>query len=215
LQGRAFLDRNHDVTGATVGVRLPDDPSKVFITSTDEHGHFRIEGLPDGEYNVHLQREGLVPLTKDKVVLRFPFRAVVEVKMEVATDRSDVVPAQPAVNTTGTNELRRVRGRILERDGDPIGEIYMRLVQADGLQDPRYLRSGEDGSFDAAGLMSGRWRVQIRGVGYLPLRAEFNLVRDLDVLVYLVPQPANYEASPLDLMMPEQPLPPLGLMPFD
>jgi hypothetical protein len=212
LQGRAFVDRNKDVIGATVVVRPHDDPSKVFLTSTGDRGGFRVDGLPDGEYNIRLEREGFATLSKEQVSLRFPFRAVVEVKMDEANP-SGLPQAQPAVHQSGAEDLS-VQGRVLELGEGPLGEIYMRFIRSDGQQDPRYLRSAEDGGFETNGLMQGRWRLFIQGVGYLPLRTEVELDGDTELFVYLVQQPADYEPSPMELMLPEQPLPPRGLGPL-
>ena len=62
---------------------------------------------------VHLDREGYLPLSKDDVTLRFPFRAVVEVKMEPAPGQAGLPAARPAVNREGSREAHGIEGRIL------------------------------------------------------------------------------------------------------
>jgi hypothetical protein len=213
LQGKAYVDRHTDVIGATVVVQPLKDPSRLFLTSTGDDGVFHVEGLADGDYRVRLEREGFVPLVKERVNLRFPFRAVVEVRMSEGA-AAGLPQAQPAVGGSGSTDPLLVRGRVLEQGKGPLGEIYLRFIRPDGRRDPRYLRSAEDGAFRAEEMLPGRWRVHVQGVGYLPVVTEVDLDRDTDLLVYLVRQPADYEPSPRELMLPEQPLPPKGLRPM-
>ena len=70
-----------------------------------------------------------------------------------------------------------------------------------------------DGSFAIDELPAGGWRLEARGVGFLPLRTTLDFVDDSEVEVWMVMQPASYMPSPLDLMPEEEPLPPTGLGP--
>jgi hypothetical protein len=81
------------------------------------------------------------------------------------------------------------------------------------MADPRQLRTVEDGSFGASGLLAGSWQLEVSGVGYLPIRIGLELARAAELHVVLVPQPADYDPSPLELMPPEEPLVPDGLPP--
>lgn len=205
LQGRAAVDRRNEVMGATVLVHALGDPSHVYVTSTGAAGAFHVDGLSDGEYLVRVSRSGLRPVTKDRITVRFPFRAVVEITMSPGSGGT----APPdAASMTASAERVVLSGEIREREGGPMPEVRLRLVRIDGSFDPRSLRTGSDGRFEFADLPAGGWRLDIQGVGFLPMRQPLNLGRDTEASVTMVRQPAGYEPSPLELMPPEQPVPP-------
>ena len=208
LQGSAFLGRRAGVVGAAVLVAEEQDASRLFITSTDEKGQFRIDGLRDGSYRVSVKRDGYHPIVKTEVSVRYPFRPVVEVRMEpsgfagtAAGDRADI--AEDAERLT-------ISGRVIERDGEPIGDVRLRFVHPRGKRDPRFLRTGSDGEFVFEGLPAGRWRLEATGIGYLPLRVLLDLGQNTQVDFALVKQPASYKPLPVELMPPEVPIPPDG-----
>jgi len=207
LQGSAYLDRNVDVVGGTVVVQPMQDPAVLYLTSTNATGRFKIDGLPDGEYRVRIERHGVVPISKDAVQVRFPFRAVVELDME---------PAQNAVlaaarGEPGSQEVSgnvRLAGTIRDQELAPLAEARLRLVHADGRVDPVMATSAEDGTFAIDAIPAGTWQLTIHGIGTLPVRTTVTLVGDTTLGATLVRQPATYQPSPLDLMPPEEPIPP-------
>ena len=77
-------------------------------------------------------------------------------------------------------------------------------------QDPRSLRTEPSGTFEMVDLMPGEWRLEVMGVGFLPLRQVVQLRENTELTIFLVRQPAGYDPSPLELMPPEQPIPPEG-----
>ena len=210
LQGSAFANRRTRIVGANVLVHREDDPRHLFLTSTGDQGLFHVDGLPDGEYVVRISRPGYTPERKNGVEMRFPFRAVVEIDMEPLTEESVDAYWKALAEADQTGEAS-LHGRISERDGDPLGEIQVRLVRSDGTIDPRTVRSGEDGLFDFRSVPAGYWRVEIQGVGLLPLRQTIGVHDTTELSIALVPQPANYVPSPIELMPPEIPIRPAGL----
>jgi len=211
LQGRTYLDRNREVIGATVQVRPQDDGSRLFVTSSDEKGRFRIDDLPDGSYRIQVAREGLQSIVKNDISLRFPFRAVIELpmkKIELARSSAQAASATRVADST----LRvGVKGRVVALGGEPVPEVAVRFIRVDGLADPRSVRTAMDGRFEAADLLSGDWRLEVRGVGFLPIRTALSFNEDATVHVAMVPQPAEYDPSPLELMPPEEPIAPADL----
>jgi hypothetical protein len=207
LQGSAYLDRNDDVVGATVVARLTGDRSKVYLTSTDDDGRFKIEGLADGAYEVRVERHGVASVLKRDVAVRFPFRAVVELKME-PLEKGPVVPVGRGLEQEPPPRPVTVRGMIRTARGLPMGEARVRLVRLDDRSDPVMATSAEDGTFEIESLPAGEWRVTVIGVGHLPIRTVLDLVQDVDLQIGLVLQPPSYEPSPLELMPPEEPIPP-------
>jgi len=210
LQGTAYLDRNEDVIGATVVVHAMEDRSTIYLTSTDAHGRFKIEGLPDGSYKVRVHRHGVETMVKDDVSVRFPFRAVVELDME-QVERGPILPTGIAREGDVPSGMATLHGMARTPSGLPMGEVKLRIVKTDGHDDPLMATTAEDGTFQMDGITSGEWRVTIVGVGMLPIRTWVYLVDDHELEIKLVLQPAAYEPSPLELMPIEDPIPPAGL----
>jgi hypothetical protein len=211
LGGRAYLGRNAPVVGATVLVQPEDRDREAYLTSTDEDGEFRVDGLPDGSYRVRVEREGLAAKTKESIPLKFPFRAVVELDMDLLGSGSaatqSVVPRSSSPDGT-----LRLTGEVVEAGAGPLGEVQLRFVRLDGREDPRGLRSRPDGTFELEGAGAGVWRVEISGVGYISQRMALDLHGVALLKVILVRQPADYDPTPLELMPPEQPIPPPGFL---
>jgi len=213
LQGTASVDRQTDVIGATVVARPREGATRLYLTSTGEDGVFQIAGLPDGAYDLRLEREGFETLIKEDVGLKFPFRAVVEVTMRRVGLAAQLAARNAREESSGEAVLS-LEGSVVELGGEPLGEVELRLSPLDGEADPFFVESAEDGRFALAGLTSGRWEVVVKGVGYLPMRAEVRLDAPTELRAFLVRQPADYIPSPRELMLLEEPLPPAGLEPF-
>lgn len=210
LQGRVHLSRTRMVVGATVLVQQQDDASRIFVTSSDEKGRFRVEDLPDGKYKVAIDREGLAPIVKENIALRFPFRAVIEMPM-TQQDGPAAAGGQPSQAAAADKKKILVHGRVVERGGEPIPEVAVRFIRTDGMADPYPVRTANDGSFELTDVLAGHWRLEARGAGYLPIRIGLDLDEDAMVDVALVQQPAEYDPSPLELMPPEEPIAPADL----
>lgn len=207
IQGTVARDRNERIAGVTVTARPAANPGRVFLTSTDERGQFWVDGLEDGDYRVEFERDGYASLVKHPVTLRFPFRAVVEVLL---------VPS-PAAATTAADGVvaaeagpAHVSGRVRERGGAPVQEASIELLRPDGSADPLVAISDADGTFSLEAPRGGRWRLEARGVGYLPLDTTVDVRGELSLELLLVIQPPRYRPSPRELMPQEQPLPPAG-----
>jgi len=211
LGGRAYLKRKTPVVGATVLVHREDDPSNLFLTSTDAEGIFRVAGLPDGFYSVRIEREGHGAQVKEEVSVKFPFRAVVEFDLDPlspgAGDVSRLIPQDASESGSLV-----VQGRVVEVNADPVGELRLRFIRQDGTEDPRTVRSLADGTFEFNGLSSGVWRVEVTGVGFLTQRMAISLRGETSLTVLVVRQPPDYDPTPWDLMPSEQPIPPAGFL---
>jgi hypothetical protein len=211
LGGRAYLERKTPVAGATVLVHREEDPSNLFLTSTDAGGIFRVAGLPDGGYRVRIEREGFGAQIKEDVSVKFPFRAVVEFDLD-PVNASAAEPARLIPADDGATGPLVVRGRVVEVNADPVGELRLRFVRQDGSEDPRTVRSQADGSFTLSGCSSGVWRVEVSGVGFLTQRMALQLNGETSLTVLVVRQPPDYDPTPWDLMPSEQPIPPVGFL---
>ena len=206
LQGRASLGRNRYVVGATVLVRPADEASRIFVTATDFKGRFHFDHLANGTYDVELRREGLETVTKSDIGVRFPARAVVEVTMKPSAEPATLTrPPSPATDRDDAIELVTVRGQVVH-GGEPKADVRLRFVRRDGRVDPFTSRSSSDGSFGPKQVPAGPWRLEASLVGFLPIWISMDLERDSELTVSMVPQPATYTPSPLELMPQEQPI---------
>jgi hypothetical protein len=209
IQGRALEGRRTPVVGASVAVRDQDGSGVLYLTSTDARGYVRAMDLPDGTYTVTFRKPGYGVVIKSDVEVRSPLRPVLEVKMEAGARSADPVVAAAAGDPV------RFEGRAVDAAGRPVPDVVLRLVRSDGRLDPRGARTAPDGGFAIPDLAVGRWDAEIRGVGFLPVRTPVDADRSLDVTLRLIPQPADYEATALDLMPPETPIAPPALPPAD
>lgn len=206
LLGHARTGRNRWVTGAAVLVTPTSGEPRIYVTATDEKGSYYFETLPEGLYDVTITKGGLAPVIKDAVELRFPFRAVVEVVME---PDPGAAPARPdAAAPAGAGDETSLGGSIQAREGEPLDEVRVRLIRADGSVDPRDGMTGVEGKFTMPGLQAGDWRLEILGAGFLPIRVPVTLTGEATLTASLVEQPASYLPPPLDLMPPEMAIPP-------
>ena len=207
LIGNARMGRRDWVPGVTVLVLPEWGLPKVFVTSTDEKGTFRLDQLEEGRYAIRFLKYGLVSIQKDSVELEFPFQAVVEVVMEDAEGPSPPV-LMTARGTIDSTEKATVRGSTVDRKGEPLAEVRVRMLKADGTVDPVFALTDENGEFEFPEIAPGMWDVEIYGAGYLPVRAPASWYGEMELRAVLVTQPATYEPQPLDLMPPEEPIPP-------
>jgi hypothetical protein len=208
LQGRTSLDRRTRVIGVSVLVYNEDDPSRLFLTASDQDGVFRVDGLVDGDYLVHMSRLGFEPLVKTGVAVKFPFRAVVEVTMQPAAEASALV----ALSTPDDpSEPIALAGRVIELGSDPVGDVQLRFVRTDGSVDPHTVRTNPDGTFQIDPMRAGDWLLDAWGVGFLPMHKVLPLRGDTGLELILVAQPGDYEPTPLELIPLERAIPPPGL----
>ena len=208
LKGSAHLDRNRPVVGASVRIRPEKDRSRYLLTCTDGQGNLETLELPDGDYEVRVTKDGLVPVTKSAVKVHYPFRPVVEVVMAPGSD-TDVGPA-----AFGSGDLLELTGNILTRDGKPVADVLVRMIRRDGAGDPVRIRSGEDGSLQGSGLAPGRWAAEVQAAGFLSIRSDLDLEGPVRLEALLVPRPAGYLAPAMDLLPEEKPVPPTGSTPL-
>jgi len=209
LQGTVQLDRRNPVTGATVRVMDPATDHRLYLTSTDQSGKFRVGGLPNGDYVMTLRRQGLETVIKNDIQIKYPFRAVVEITMKPGAT-SDT--AQSATNASTENGPATLDATVADTDGKPLSEVYVRVVRPDGSYGPRTVRTDEAGQFRMEELAPGPWRLNVRGAGFLWLSTMLEVEGTTELQIGLVSQPPGYVPTPNELMPPERPIPPTDLL---
>jgi len=201
VRGSVFYGRHQPAVGAVVLVRPESAGTPLFAATTGVSGTFAFDGVPDGTYVAEIRRDGFVPVVKRGIVVRTPFRAVVEVLLT----RGET-PAAPAPQAAaGTASLS---GRVRGAQGAPLVEGHVRLTRVEGTDDPRTATTDDAGKFALPGLNAGRWRLEVQGAGLLPLRVSVDLSGDVGVDATLGSQPPNYMPPAQDLIVPEEAIPP-------
>lgn len=208
IEGKVSLGRNRPVVGAVVLVRSETDPGPIWVTASDQTGAFRVRELADGTYRITIRRGGLRPFEQGGIVLKAPFRGIVEAILAPAEPVGAQSTEAGASAAAGTI---RIAGTVTGPDGDPAAGAEVRFVRADGSVDPRETRVGGRGEVAVSDLPAGRWRVELLDPGTIPLRVTVDLTQDVDLRVRLVAQPANFQVAIEDMMPIERPVAPPGL----
>jgi hypothetical protein len=209
LKGSARTARHRPVVGASVVIRSGAHPGTILLTSTDGKGNLKTMKLPDGLYDIAIAKDGLTTVVKKDVQIKFPFRPVVEIDM--MPENQEAASGELAVlNLQKQDETIALTGEVKTLDGRILPDISIALVRVDGDENPVRVRSGEDGTFEWPRLAPGDWRVEIRGAGFLPIRATVSLTRSMKLLSLMVPQPAGHLLPALDLLPEEIPVYPGG-----
>lgn len=200
VRGTISYGRRVPAVGAVVLLRPEQAQSPVYAATTGAAGTFAFDAVQDGTYRAEVRRDGYVPQEKTGIVVRAPFRAVVELVLAPGKP----APAPPA-EADGSASLS---GSVRIAGGAPTAEVRARLVRADAADDPRSALTDGSGAFAFTGLKAGRWRLELAGAGLLPLRAEIDLAGDVVLEAALASQPANYQPPAQDLIVPEEVIPP-------
>jgi hypothetical protein len=206
IQGTVVLSRRNPVVGATVLLTALDAPRRIWVTSTDDRGEFKMDAVPAGSYRLEARRQDLASVVRDRIALNPPFRAVIELTMRPV--EGGATPDTTAAPGPDAAAGLHVTGKTVDRAGTPVPAARLKWVDAAGRRDPANLQSGEDGTFTLEGLPPGTWRLEVLGVGFLPVRVDLPVAEDTAVTAVLVKQSAGHEPLPLDLIPPEEPIPP-------
>ena len=200
VRGTISYGRRSPAAGVVVIIK-PDGPgSHIYAATTGEAGTFAFDGVADGTYRGEARRDGYTPIVKTGIVVRAPFRAVVELLLVKGS-----APVEPAPPAEGAAALT---GRVIVEGGVPVGEVRVRLSRADAGADPRTVLTDTAGGFAFTDLEAGRWRLEALGAGLLPFRADVDLAGEMTIDLGLARQPANYKPLPQDLIVPEDVIPP-------
>jgi hypothetical protein len=200
IRGSISYGRHLPAAGVVVIVSPEGSATRVYAATTGETGTFAFDGVADGTYRAEARREGYLTVVKTGIVVRAPFRAVVE----LALARGDT-PPEPPKSFDGEASLT---GQVRVAGGAPLAEVRVRIARPDALDDPRTALTDAAGGFAFPGLKAGRWRLELVGAGLLPLRADLDLAGSVELGAALARQPANYQPLPQDLIVPEDVIPP-------
>jgi Carboxypeptidase regulatory-like domain len=200
VRGTISYGRRAPAAGVVVIIKPDGSGKHIYAATTGEAGTFAFDGVADGTYRGEARREGYTPIVKTGIVVRAPFRAVVELLLTKGSS-----PVEPPPSAEGAAALT---GRVRVEGGVPVGEVRVRLVRGDAGSDPRTVLTDAAGTFTFTGLEAGRWKLEAMGAGLLPLRADLDLVGEMTIDLGLARQPTSYKPLPQDLIIPEDVIPP-------
>jgi hypothetical protein len=215
MSGKYFVTRKQMVPGATVKV-MDEKHEKIYLTSTDEEGAWRLNNIPGGNYSVEIFKEGFDYIEKKNVGVRFPFRTVVELQatpsMETIGDirRWGKLPKKKDYRqrNEAANDTFKLSGKASAIDGSSLLDTEIRLRDFNREINPLRTFSRSDGSFVLEGLPPGFYDLFIMVPGYLPLWIIMDINGDVEITAMMLLQPLNYEATPSELLPSEKPIPP-------
>ena len=200
VRGSISYGRRAPAVGAVVIFRPEKAATPLYAATTGATGTFGFDAVPDGTYRAEVRRDGYATQEKTGIVVRAPFRAVVELTLAPGS-----APPRSGESAEGSASIR---GRVRVAGGAPMAEIRVRLVRPDAADDPRTSLTDAGGGFDFPGMKAGRWRLELSGAGLLPLRADVELAGEVALEASLAQQPANYQPPAQDLIVPEDVIPP-------
>lgn len=202
---------------AGVPVRLytvENGRKRIFMTNTDSQGEYRFESLAAGTYQLEVGGERYAIQRKDSIVVRPPFRNVIDFTLAPPEGGPAGTPRIPAGSGAGSDPAVEsvARGGISGglKDGDGIGVADARIILQGA--DRRYLAvSDPDGGFRIDDVPAGHYTLEVLSPGYLTVVLPGVILDgtgDIEFRLTLIDYPLDYRERVEDLLPPEQPLPP-------
>jgi hypothetical protein len=145
---------NIPISGAWVYASLFDDTVGMYST-TDESGGYSIEGLPTGQYRVHVEADDFLSEYYNGVA-----------NEEDADPVSVAAPADTAGIDFTLDVGGSISGTVLLSNGTPAVGAYVSADTVDGTYFWGSTITSEDGSYTIDGLFSGQYLVSVQQEGY-------------------------------------------------
>jgi 5-hydroxyisourate hydrolase-like protein (transthyretin family) len=220
VKGTIRDDSGEHIAGVPVRLYAIDGGQKrVFVTHTDSDGRFRFETLTAGTYELEVGGEKFAVQKKESIVVRPPFRNVIDFSMQARPDGSPgafrlawglngpETPADPSgaatgIPTSGSPNPLQGPARVavgFNRELQTIkGSIAGDLKDKDGVgvPDARIILQGADRSYRSISKAGGDFRIADVPVG------RYNLeVRSPGYLTVFLPGVTLESAAELDFQL--------------
>lgn len=105
VEGTVTDPKGSVVKDAAVTVKDPLT-NQTYSGRTDNQGHYKIEGVPPGEYTLTIQAKGFTQFTKD-IIVEDGKRAATDARLEIAPIESEVTVAASKANDDPTYQALR------------------------------------------------------------------------------------------------------------
>ena len=195
VQGTVVNSVNGEpVRKATVILRSHDEAQGIsYADETDANGHFTIDDVQPGEYAISAQRQGFLFQSSGAAGAPPP-----NLKVERGEQKNHV-----AIKLT---PLGVIRGRVLDSDGEPVGNIPVTAVtyrRVNGQRSPQtvaQVQTNAAGEFRLFGLRPGTYSLEALGQGRPKFTASaIALHRTASTNVYYPSTKDADHASPIEL----------------
>jgi protocatechuate 3,4-dioxygenase beta subunit len=218
IRGAVYDSKKKPLAGMMVQLISKDEGGLLQVTGTDEKGQYLFQDLPPGAYDVEVGAEGYRQQRKGKILVRPPFRNIVDFQIEPlrpgeAAGSGSLLPGPPkrtaSPETTGTGDRVAVRGRLLDQQKRPVQEASVTFIPLVG-KGVYQASSGVDGTFSIDLVPAGRYRVRVVSPGHVALdldSVEVQAPHGLDLRLLLVDYPLNIKGDQDTTLLPEQPQP--------
>jgi protocatechuate 3,4-dioxygenase beta subunit len=196
ITGRVVDDGGEPVSGAQVAAmryayvagtrRLVPAGAEGSSRSTDDQGHYRLYGLPPGEYYVSANiRNGMMAMpgmnnteAESYAPTYFPGTANVSEATRVNVRVGQEASASFAMIVA---RMARVSGRALNSNGQPVTNAMLMMTPADPggmvmMMTMNNAMIGADGTFQFSNIAPGRYNVQLRPNGMATASSEVAVV---------------------------------------
>ena len=206
IRGEVVGSDGNALIGIAIVLLPRSNPHVAYATSTDDHGRYGFDSLLADRYQLRTEGQGFLPLLKEPVQVQPPFRAIIDLEMEAGqeTAKQDEGP-----DLTGL--VRRVEGRFVDGEGQPVLEgsvVFQRLGHS---EDIFYGRTDPDGYFVVNDLPAGIYDIATRSPGLIPLhlmRHPLPAMESFHLRLVAPPYPLSFRGWLDDLLPAEVPLPP-------
>jgi hypothetical protein len=162
--------------------------SALAHVATDEHGVYRLENAPFGDYYVAAIPHNAT-LTSDRRINRSGYRITYYPSAKTAADAMPVTvnmraPAVADIRLLAAT-LSVVSGTVIGQSGQPVHEGTLHIAHGDNLFgiDSMAMRIRADGAFVLPALPPGTYFLQFRESAWPPTRGEIPLISDEKVVV--------------------------------
>lgn len=206
IRGEVMGTDGDALIGISIVLLPRGNPHVAYATSTDDRGRYGFNNLLADRYQVRVEGQGFVPLLKEPVQVQPPFRAVIDLEMEAG---SGAARQDDAGELTGT--VRRVEGRFLDGEGEPVLEASVVFRRLGHPEDIFYGRTDPDGFFVVNDLPAGIYDIATRSPGLIPLhlvRHPLRAMESFHLRLVAPPYPLSFRGWLDDLLPAEVPLPP-------
>ena len=206
IRGAVVGTDGNALIGISIVLLPRSNPHVAYATSTDDRGRYGFDNLLTDRYQVRTEGQGFIPLLKEPVQVQPPFRAIVDLEMEAGQET-----AQQDEGGDLTGMVRRVEGRFVDGEGQPVLEGSVVFRRLGHPEDIFYGRTDPDGYFVVNDLPAGIYDIATRSPGLIPLhlvRHPLPAMESFHLRLVAPPYPLSFRGWLDDLLPAEVPLPP-------
>jgi Carboxypeptidase regulatory-like domain/Peptidase family M1 domain len=140
IEGKVIDPKGDAVVGATVTATDPTT-SKSFTAKTDKQGHYKIEGMPAGNYSLVIVAQGFSEVHRESVKVEDGALATIDIPLEIAPVEAAVTVTAVKANVDPTYQQLRQQAKTAGEFGGPFATVNNLVIKRDAATFT--LKSGE------------------------------------------------------------------------